>query len=426
LLKLNNGQATASLSVELTTADMANTVHSEAKKVIPIFAASLAYAMQQRIDLFGVAEGGQTQTIIPVPRGQGGIPGMPPGGPEVPPPGTPGTPPVAVPSGPAKSSIALSIVDRAVHLAADLELPDQLTDQLYDEMRTQTAKLKGVSDMVVGGPKWHLVASGGKDGFQKAGQFPQGALPRTISESRMGRPYKPNDRLSWMVELLPHIGRADVYRDFVLEQSWRTDTNLTPASVWVTEFLNPFYPRSTWSVKLTSDPGRGRDVGATHYVGLAGVGLDAASYSEKDPSVAKKIGVFGYDRPLKWSDVKDGTGNTAFMAQVPPGIGRPWAVGGGATIQGVPEKNSVAPFVTKIIDGPRKGETGTMILMLDGSVRFVSDKVSDKVFQAMVTVNGEDNPDLLELDTVAPKVPPPGAKKPTTTTTPNTLVPGKQ
>jgi hypothetical protein len=146
-----------------------------------------------------------------------------------------------------------------------------------------------------------------------------------------------------------------------------------------------------------------RDQGATHIVGMAGIGLDAADYSLSDPAVAKKIGMIGYDRRATVMDVTDGMSNTIYMIQVPPGLPRPWIAGGGATVTGVPEKDSIRPFV--VAGAGSGGKRGATVIMGDGSVRFIDEMVSDDVFKALCTIRGGE--EIVDLDKQAPKVDPP-------------------
>src|SRR5207253_3912844 len=84
----------------------------------------------------------------------------------------------------------------------------------------------------------------------------------------------------------------------------------------------------------------------------------------------------------------------------------PWIVGGG-TVRGVPETNSLAPFVS----AEYKGQKGTFVIMADGTVRFLAkDKITDKQFQALCTIQG-DKPSDEELDKIAEKVYSPQDKK---------------
>src|SRR6185369_8757746 len=75
-----------------------------------------------------------------------------------------------------------------------------------------------------------------------------------------------------------------------------------------------------------------------------------------------------------------------------PAGATPWLAGGGATVRGVPEKNSIAPFVLSTDrDGKPltyQGRRGTYAVMGDGSVRFIDEKISDEVLKGMVTING--------------------------------------
>jgi len=106
------------------------------------------------------------------------------------------------------------------------------------------------------------------------------------------------------------------------------------------------------------------------------------------------------------------------MIQVPhdgPGGVTPWIAGGGATLRGVPEKNSIAPFVLstdrtgKVIQ--HQGKRGTYVLMTDGSVRFVDQNVSDDVFKAMCTLGGPAPEDFaLDKNSSTPLIPAPKKK----------------
>jgi hypothetical protein len=151
-------------------------------------------------------------------------------------------------------------------------------------------------------------------------------------------------------------------------------------------------------------PGIPFPLGGTHFVGISGVGPDAAEYAGNDPAHVTQLGVFGYDRitPLAEIQKNRGLSNTMVMAQVPyngPGGVTPWMAGGGSTVRGVPEKDSVKPFVSTTHDG----KPGTYALMADGSVRFVAADVKDEVFKAMATIKGP-APEFFDLDRDAPAI----------------------
>ncbi|MDB5388074.1 MAG: hypothetical protein JWM11_3720, partial [Planctomycetaceae bacterium] len=135
-------------------------------------------------------------------------------------------------------------------------------------------------------------------------------------------------------------------------------------------FVNP-------GQSLTLDPS---GYAPTTYVGMAGVGKDAATLEIDDP----KAGIFGYDRQTRVTDIKDGMSNTMLVTEVYQDFG-PWGRGGRATIRGLTAK----PY----INGPDgigrgKGSGGVHVLMADGSVRFISENIKPEVFEALATMAG--------------------------------------
>ena len=197
-----------------------------------------------------------------------------------------------------------------------------------------------------------------------------------------------------------------VYNKIDPTMAWYKDSNLAAAEAWVPELLVADYSPSAW--RATSEQvADGRSVGATNFVGVAGLGLDAARYNPANADEAKKAGLLGYDAGAKFDDVTDGLSNTMFLIQVPPTYQRPWMAGGGATLMGVDDRGTdpARPFMVKRSDGSR----GTMVLMGDGSVRYVKEGVDPAVFRAMATRAGGEK--VADLDTAAPILPPPGDAK---------------
>jgi hypothetical protein len=269
---------------------------------------------------------------------------------------------------------------------------------------------KGYLDMKDTPNPVHALGKAGQSYVEVHGRkFPRGTANREAPSSRYGRPYPPDTRVSFFAELLPFLGPepAAIQKQINSAKSWRDPDNLNAASSLIPQLLDPSTPANTWWVRL---PKLGRDVATTQYVGIAGIGLDAAEYKADDPAVVAKRGIFGYDRTTRLEDIKDGAANTIMLAQVPPTFKRPWLAGGGSTVMGVPEKGSVKPFVS----GRYQGKAGTHVIMADGSVRFISENVSDEVFQALCTINGGERV-ILQRDAPAipePKVEPKPAPKP--------------
>ncbi len=325
------------------------------------------------------------------PMGMGGPPGF--GGPGF------GQNPNAEPpppKDPPKATARAAIQDRTVVMLTVEVLDNEPKDKLLNKIvRPAMIQAKGSLDMSGGRSRVHELAAASQHMAEKLQrQFPQAALERAVPSTRMGRPYAPDQRISWMAELLPYLGQSALYSQIDPAHSWRDPENVGNASTLISQFLSPNTAPESWWVKY---PGVSDPVAATHFVGIAGVGLDAANYGVSDPAVADKIGIFGYDRHTALRDITDGAANTILMAQVPPMVKRPWLAGGGATAVGVPEKNSVKPFVSL----QPNGKKGTLVVMADGSVRFISENVSDEVFKALATIKGNES---VILNREAPRV----------------------
>jgi hypothetical protein len=246
------------------------------------------------------------------------------------------------------------------------------------------------------------------------GNFPPGAFKR-VSSTRSAR--EPGNRVGWMAGLLPYMNHQTLYGQIDFKASWKDPANWLVTRTLIPEFLDPTYPKTSHYIPA---PGLPLEAAGTHFVGLAGVGPDAAEFRAGDPAVLAKLGIFGYDRgtSLKEIEAGRGLGNVILMVRVPydgPAGVTPWMAGGGSTVRSVPEKNSAEPFLSTEKDGTR----GTYVVMADGSVRYIKAGISDDVFKAMATVRG---PKVdFNLDDVAKPVerpkkqelpPPPPGKEP--------------
>lgn len=299
-------------------------------------------------------------------------------------------------------------------IEVQMPLPDGNRILLRTVLRPPMVLFRGLVEMADGGPRLFELAVSTQAELKQEKAFPRGTLLR--EGKNFGRPFPPDQRISWMAGMLPYLGYENISRDINPERSWRPeydaankrmiDDNARLGSALIPAFLDPASSPSTWWVEVPSVPGH--RYAATHYVGIAGVGLDAATYTADDPAQAKKMGMFGYDRVTKPEDVKDGLSNTIMIIQVPPTYRRPWIAGGGATVAGVPEKRSIEPFVSTKLGEKR----GTYAIMADGSVRFISADISDELFKAMCTINGGEKVDKAEIDKMAVPVAPPGKPVP--------------
>ncbi|MBI3411281.1 MAG: DUF1559 domain-containing protein [Planctomycetes bacterium] len=260
-----------------------------------------------------------------------------------------------------------------------------------------------------------LGESGLTDRGVPPGQYPPGAF-KASGNSRLGR--EPGRRISWMAGLLPFLGQERLYSQIDFNKSWRDPGNWMSARTLVPQFLDPMYPTTSF---FAAHPDMPFEVAATHFVGISGVGHDAAEYPANDPAYINKRGILGYDKSATLDEIRNGHGlsSTILLIQVPhDGLvgATPWMAGGGSTLRGVPETKSISPFVlsTDKFGKPivNNGKRGTYASFPDGSVRWIGANISDEVFKAMCTLKGPlpDNFDL-DRDDNTPLISAPAGKK---------------
>ncbi|MCL4202242.1 MAG: DUF1559 domain-containing protein [Pirellulaceae bacterium] len=201
---------------------------------------------------------------------------------------------------------------------------------------------------------------------------------------RVGTAGMPTSHYSWMCGLLPYLGHQDLYDKFNFSRPWMQEPNLQLAGEIVPEFLNPADTRDRYE----GYPFKG--MALTHFVGVSGVEdrrtVVAASLPRSDP----RAGVFGYDAVARPSDITDGTSNTAMILGSGE-LASPWMLGGGGTVRGArqPYFDSLSGFGSR-----GRQSSGTLAVMADGSVRFISAEIDPVAFRALCTIRGGETIDL--------------------------------
>jgi hypothetical protein len=192
---------------------------------------------------------------------------------------------------------------------------------------------------------------------------------------------KPETRLSWIAGILPYLGHADWHLES--GYGWDDPHNAQFVNRPLPAVVNPvFGPRLSPS---------GYPV--TQYVGVAGVGSDAAQLPADHP----RAGVFGYGRQTRQQDLDRGGAHTIAVLGVQNQCG-PWAQGGPATVRALTGR----PYVNGK-DGFGSGQPDGMVAgMADGSVRFLSDKIDPEVMERLAMVHGPPV-DLAELEPRLPQ-----------------------
>jgi prepilin-type N-terminal cleavage/methylation domain-containing protein/prepilin-type processing-associated H-X9-DG protein len=201
------------------------------------------------------------------------------------------------------------------------------------------------------------------------------SIPRVLPQGCFGPGETPEERLSWMVTLLPYLEEESLYRQFDREKGYAG--NAPAVQTRVKTFLCP-EPLDT----ATTDP-------VTDYVAMSGIGLDAASR----PAGAAGNGFMGYDRLTSWEMIKDGTANTIALMETRSNLG-PWARGGPTTVRGFDPADVPIYGTQRQFAGHARG---TNAGMADGSVRFIHSSVDAAKLAAFITIDGSEPVDWIAL-----------------------------
>ncbi|WP_157732023.1 DUF1559 domain-containing protein [Thermogutta terrifontis] len=193
----------------------------------------------------------------------------------------------------------------------------------------------------------------------------------------------PETRLSWISEILPHLGYAEWSKSLQPGYSWNAPQNQPVTKRFLPEVTNPLLG-ATQRIAGYYD---------AHIVGVTGVGPDSGNLPLSSP----RAGLFNFRQAVRKEDVKDGLSNTLALLPAENHLG-PWAAGGTATARGLTKP----PYV-KGPDGFGSAlPDGMLAVMADGSVRFIRRDVDSHVMEQLATIAGGE---AINLETVAPAWP---------------------
>lgn len=207
----------------------------------------------------------------------------------------------------------------------------------------------------------------------KNGAFPPGTLPQPD--------LPPERRLSWLAALLPYLGKGQpqadkqdswdkLYDKIDRHKAWDDAANREAVNTPVLWYRCP----SAGGQSAAAAPG------ITTYIGMAGVGADAAKLPVDDPLA----GVFGYDRRVRLADLTKGTGQTMLAGETAKDNG-PWAAGGSASVRGL-DRNDL-PYIGP--DRPWGGlhPGGLNVLCADGRVAFLAQSIDPEIFERLTLIH---------------------------------------
>ncbi len=162
-----------------------------------------------------------------------------------------------------------------------------------------------------------------------------GVLPAAAIVDKKGKPL-----LSWRVAILPYVEQDNLYKKFHLDEAWDSPHNKPLSQTRVKVFELPY---------IESKPG------ITHYRAFVGNGA-----------------VFDQIQGVKFSQISDGTSNTLMVVEAADGV--PWAK---------PDEIEFDP-AKPMLKHLRFEKNVCNILMCDGSVRSVSNKLKEAVLTLLI------------------------------------------
>ncbi len=202
----------------------------------------------------------------------------------------------------------------------------------------------------------------GLSSYQSAFQCcPPGAEPNQRLE--------PADRMSWQLGLLPQMcclncWGLDDWSDIDHSAGWDAGPQRKFAVLPLEPFVCPsaYEPASgTHSIDHYLDRSQLTELVPATYIGIAGLGKDAAWLKARDP----KAGVFGYDRITRLEELRDGASSTIAVAETSD-LQSPWTSGGPATVRGVDPTRQ--PYIGQGRQFGGNHQNGVNVLLADGAV----------------------------------------------------------
>jgi hypothetical protein len=223
-----------------------------------------------------------------------------------------------------------------------------------------------------------IVAIGLQNHSDQLMHFPVGTIPNENLPC--------DQRLSWYVAAWPFVGDGQMHLLVDKKKGWDTEENRVP-KVYLghgldrDEELGEF---PTWLCPRNPTRGKPGWPGVTHYLGVAGVGADAASL----PAYAPQAGIFGCDRSTRIEEIKDGTSNTLLLMETAWENG-PWTAGGEPTMRGLDPKDQPYLGNGRPFGGTHSGVA--VVAFADASVRFLRESIRPEVLEALATMAGRED-----------------------------------
>jgi hypothetical protein len=257
--------------------------------------------------------------------------------------------------------LKMAALDGAANAAEHFEdeVPSAIDEGLITEPAPEPpGEIPAETDPNLLAAKYSHLHAGLQSYVDERGHYPQGTVAKGDQPA--------HKRFSWLAELYVYNSQGKTAEP-QWDQPWNDPLNDRFVRQRQEGYLNPLVPNR---VGVDRYP-------AAHFVGVAGVGLDAPALPAHHP----RAGIFGIDRVTRPEDIKDGKANTMMLAGVRNQLGS-WAAGGNPTIRAFTQE----PY----FDGPDgfgTGEAdGMSVLMADGSVRLLAKNTSPVIIRRMAAM----------------------------------------
>jgi hypothetical protein len=182
----------------------------------------------------------------------------------------------------------------------------------------------------------------------------------------------PESRFSWIVVILPFVQSDDFYSRMDKEKGWDAEENHFAAVSFEYQYLVQCHG--------CADRRPASTLVSTNYVGIAGLGLDAASLPAGDP----RAGFFGRDRKLTGEEIQ-GRMATLLVALETAQASGAWTAAGFPTVRGL---EGDLPYLGSGRPWGGTHRSGTLALFADASARFLPESIDPRVLEAAAVLKG--------------------------------------
>jgi Protein of unknown function (DUF1559) len=194
--------------------------------------------------------------------------------------------------------------------------------------------------------------------------FPQAAFPNPD--------LPPEKRLSWFVSIVPYVEANDLYSRLDRQKGWDAEENRYLALTEFHTFHCPGYPDTPPDSTFTP----------SHYLGITGLGADAAMLTKDDP----RAGFLGYERNLRMSDLQDRGLSTLLIVLETSHATGSWTGAGPPTLASL--NGDDVPYLGLGRSFGGNHPHSVLCLFADGSVHVEMESMDTAVLEACARING--------------------------------------